>query len=55
MSNATRPDLSEVPASCPFVILDASGAVTGWCETEGGAIETCAQWGNGHTWIEVAK
>lgn len=55
MSNATRPDLSEVPSSCPFVILDSRGAVAGWCETADGAARTCAEWGMGHTWIEVAK
>ncbi len=54
MNTATRPDLSAVPASCPFVILDAAGTVAGWCETEDGAARTCAEWGKGHTWINVA-
>ncbi len=58
MPTATRLDLSAVPASCPFVILDAAGTVAGWCETEDGAARTCAEWGNGHTVLDrgaVAK
>lgn len=52
-----RPDLSEVPASCPFVVLDHAGQIAGWCETEDGAVRTCAEWGaiDGatYTWITV--
>lgn len=59
MSNETRPDLdfSEVPASCPFVIIDPAGEIAGWSETEDGAVRTCAEWGaiDGatYTWIEL--
>ena len=56
--NTATLDLSEVPACCPFVVIDSAGAIAGWCETEDGAVRTCAEWtaidGALYTWIRRA-